>query len=702
MKSFWDLRQKKNKTGTKKQAGKVSDGVGLSIRIKLIISYAIPILLIILLGVISYQKAAESIIGSYETNMENTAVKTAEYYELMMDTIATGCNRIAVDTSVRTYYRGGYRDEPLAEKKAFQEIKKSMLLNAFSGNFVDGFYVFGNYGDFSTSYLDVKKIDYGTYAQSAEGEELAASGEKILFDGYHRDLDEITGHDSEAYAFTVKRNLTDQASKPIGAVVMDVSMDAAKEPLLKLELGEGSVCALISEDGRQITGTETEELSFGDLSVYQQFVQGEEQQVSCYETYKGKKYLFLFSRVGDTGFSVSMMIPESLILAKLQGIKSATMIVVILALLICGCTATIISTGINSSIGRISKVMKAVAKGDLTVAVKLKGNDEFRRLGEHTRDMLQNSGELIERAEQVSKKVIRTAGHVTEASVKMTVTTDEIDQAILNVNQGVYHQNQQAGEGLARMDELAEQILNVVGETEKAMDCAGKNRQVMENGLGAVKILQDKAGETTEVNARVIERIEALADETGAITEIVGTIREIAGRTNLLSLNASIEAARAGSSGSGFAVVAQEIRKLSAESMNSAERIGEIIERIQKETEVTVLTARESEQIVEAQGQALQETVKAFRNMNSSTDELEEKIRRISGSMQQMEKGKSAAKEVIEEISSVSADTLASTDQMQAAVKEQLEAVKELTDETEALDSQASALTDAISKFKPK
>ena len=67
-----------------------------------------------------------------------------------------------------------------------------------------------------------------------------------------------------------------------------------------------------------------------------------------------------------------------------------------------------------------------------------------------------------------------------------------------------------------------------------------------------------------------------------------------------------------------------------------------------------------------------------------------------------MEKGKSAAKEVIEEISSVSADTLASTDQMQAAVKEQLEAVKELTDETEALDSQASALTDAISKFKTK
>ena len=234
------------------------------------------------------------------------------------------------------------------------------------------------------------------------------------------------------------------------------------------------------------------------------------------------------------------------------------------------------------------------------------------------------------------------------------------------------------------------------------MDCAGKNRQVMEDGLGAVKILQDKAGETTQVNARVIERIEELADETGAITEIVGTIREIAGRTNLLSLNASIEAARAGSSGSGFAVVAQEIRKLSAESMNSAARIGEIIERIQKETEVTVLTARESEQIVEAQGQALQETVKAFRNMNSSTDELEEKIRRIAGSMQQMEKGKSAAKEVIEEISSVSADTLASTDQMQAAVKEQLEAVKELTDETEALDRQAGALTEAISKFKTK
>ncbi len=400
MKISWGLNKQKIVKSKKLNKEKPKGGKKFKLNIKgvntivgkLIISYVVPIILIVVLGIISYRKAADTIIANYENSMENTIQKTAEYYGLMMDTLATNCNQIAIDNTLQSYYRGVYKNDPLQEKKNFQEIKKSMFKNAFSGDFVNGIYAFGEYGSASVSYSDVKKLEYGAYAESEEGTQMTGMKENILYAGYHNDLDAQTGHTSDEYAFCVKRNITNKSAKPIGVIVMDISMDAAKEPLLQMDLGEGTTCALISSDGRQISDLEEEnEISFVTMEAYQNFIAGEESSKADYMKYNGKNYLFLFSKVGDTGFTVCTMIPRALITSRLKDIQTATVIIVIIALLISGCTAAVISAGMNSSIKNISKVMKSVAEGDLTVSVHVKGKDEFKKLGDHAGDMLANT-----------------------------------------------------------------------------------------------------------------------------------------------------------------------------------------------------------------------------------------------------------------------------------------------------------------------
>lgn len=686
MKISWDLSKQKNAL--------------CSIRGKLIVSYLIPVILILALGIISYQKAAETIITNYEISMETTIQKTSEYYELMMNTIAANCSQIAIDSTLRAYYRGAYQNEPLQEKKNFQEIKKSMFLDAFSSDFVGGIYTFGEYGNACVSYLDVKKLAYGQYCETEEGKEMAGAKENIVYSGYHRDLDAMTGHLPGEYAFSVKRNITSQSSSPVGVIIMDVSMEAAREPLLQMDLGEGSVCALVSGDGRQISNLEEDAAAFADMEEYQSFLEGGEESSSAYVKHEGKTYLLLFSKVGNTGFTVGTMIPRSLITSKLKGIQTATAVIVILALIISSCTGAVISTGINTSIKRVGRVMKSVAEGDLTVEVNMEGRDEFKKLGDHAGDMLSNTKELIQKAGLVSGQVLTSVTHVADTSGRMMVTADNIREAVFRVNEGVYRQNEEVEQCLAKMDELAVQIEQVDEETEGAIRRADKSKAVVEKGISAISLLESKAEETAKVTGQVIEKIESLANETKAITDIIVSIREIASRTRLLSLNARIEAARVGSAGSGFAVVAQEVEKLSHESMKSVEHIGEIVNRIESETQNTVQVARASEKIVEEQEAAMGDTVEAFREMSGSVDGLAGKIEKIAGNMRNMECSKNMTMEAVANISGVSRQTLESMNQMNDAAQMQVDAVKELNEATGKLGGEAQKLTRAISKFK--
>ena len=252
---------------------------------------------------------------------------------------------------------------------------------------------------------------------------------------------------------------------------------------------------------------------------------------------------------------------------------------------------------------------------------------------------------------------------------------------------------------LTRMDDLSKKIGVVSENTGKIADIADVTKSTVSDGLATIDTLQDKVKATTQVTAEVISNIEDLEKASQSIANIVGAINDIADETSLLSLNASIEAARAGDAGRGFAVVAESIRKLAEQSLNSVNEIRNIVGKIQKQTVDTVEVAKQAELIVNSQEEALKATIDVFHDIDKHVSGLAENLSQISAGIDAMEGAKKDTLAAIESISAVAEETASAVTEVNEAAGRQLEAVKKLNNESEELIGRSEDLVEAINKF---
>ena len=206
--------------------------------------------------------------------------------------------------------------------------------------------------------------------------------------------------------------------------------------------------------------------------------------------------------------------------------------------------------------------------------------------------------------------------------------------------------------------------------------------------------------DTISVTGRVKEDIGLLAQKSKEIRGFVDIISEITNQTNLLSLNASIEAARAGEAGRGFAVVAEEIHKLADGSRQAADEINKVVETIEKQTKDTVKTALKAESIVREQADTVEETKKTFQEIYQSTEEIMKDIRRVSGSVENMNGQRGRTLEAISSISAVSEETAASSANVYNIARGQEEIVGSLDRASKELKEKMEELQKAVSLFK--
>lgn len=162
------------------------------------------------------------------------------------------------------------------------------------------------------------------------------------------------------------------------------------------------------------------------------------------------------------------------------------------------------------------------------------------------------------------------------------------------------------------MDNLSDKINLVSDNSDKIARIADDTSKIVESGMTSIQELKGNAESTVQITNQVIEEITKLKDSSKSIAHIIGAINEIAEQTNLLSLNASIEAARAGEAGRGFAVVADEIRKLAEQSVDSVNEIRKIVDDINAKTNDTVNIAKKAKDVVEIQGESLQNAEHVF------------------------------------------------------------------------------------------
>ena len=198
----------------------------------------------------------------------------------------------------------------------------------------------------------------------------------------------------------------------------------------------------------------------------------------------------------------------------------------------------------------------------------------------------------------------------------------------------------------------------------------------------------------------MVQTVHSLRDSSQKIAEIVSLISGIAGQTNLLALNAAIEAARAGEQGRGFAVVADEVRKLAEQSEGAAKQIADLIHKNNEQIMATVNRMDRSKSEVASGVVLVNAAGQDFSDISKSVSELSSQIRDISASVQEMAAGSQRIIQSVKDIQTVSNKTAGDTETISAAMEEQSAAMQEISASSTELARLAGTLSTAVNRFR--
>ncbi|MFT4144290.1 MAG: methyl-accepting chemotaxis protein, partial [Mobilitalea sp.] len=564
--------------------------------------------------------------------------------------------------------------------------------------YIENLTIFTDYGyPISTTGSFKDKAPYEEFMKTEEAVHIS----KDVWVGLHSYVDTQLGLSTSKYSLSYIKQYVNNYSKKSGFIIIDVSMKVITDALASMDLPEGSQVAFITPEGREITatGNSSENIFFG-TDYYMQGVNQENSTWSTDVELDGEMNLYICSKIGTTGAMVAALVPYSSITSQADNIKYITIIIIVLATLISGFIGVIVSSGISGNIKTIIEVLLKAADGDLTKRVKTRRKDEFYVLSESINHMINNVKDLIAKTSKVSENVSSSAENVTQNSELLLTASKDITAAINEIQQGITQQAADAQQCLQQTDNLAKQI-DIVYDNSLAIELITANtKQIVTDGITEIDQLNDATKANIQISNDTIINIEELVAESNAITEIIAVINDIAEQTNLLSLNASIEAARAGDAGRGFSVVADEIRKLSVKSVNSASEIEKIVNSISSKTQSAVNTVMKASSISKKTEDRLLNVIQLFNNINTMVDDLAVKMRNIAEGISDIDKAKNDTLNAIESISAVAEETSAASQEVDATAQQQLEAVTRLNEASKVMNDDSSDLKTTITIFK--
>ncbi len=686
------LNIRKSKQGIAKVLPSMNVWNKLNIRTKIMVAFAVPILFLAVFGFVAYQKASSAIIENYENSTITTLNATKDYITMELNSVLDESYNLISYESVRDYYKSGSLKEKDSYMKMANELSAAKTSNSVNYNI----HVFGDNGDSYSTAGKLPKDFYQNFNKSEEGKMIQSSSQRFIWLGKHPFLDDALRNTQTAYSATIIRKLTENN----GYIVIDVLTSKIVRPISQLNLGKDSIVGFITSDGQEALYGTTATNVFKDLPYYKSTTKRIGENGSSFEKYNKKDYLFLYSKVDKTGATICALVPKSEILKKVNDIRTLVILFVILACVFVSIIGTILARGIGIEITKLSGSIMKAAGGDLTTKFETKRKDEFLILSQSLKGMMGEMRSLIKEVANVGTRVTKSADELSGASTNILDSTKNISLAIDEIGNGVTQQASDTEQCSNMMSDLSDQINLVYKSTYEIEQIAKDTTAIIGEGIVIVDVLNSKSSATTEITHVVINEIEDLELHSRNIQNIIHAINDIAAQTNLLSLNASIEAARAGDAGKGFAVVAEEIRKLADQSSLASNQIKEIVDEIQEKTKVTAHSAKQAKNIVETQMEALGKAITTFENINLYVEKLVSNLNNISEGVKTIESAKDRSMDAITNISAVSEETASASEEVSATAIEQINSVEFLSRSADELAEEAKVLEKAILMFK--
>jgi methyl-accepting chemotaxis protein len=350
---------------------------------------------------------------------------------------------------------------------------------------------------------------------------------------------------------------------------------------------------------------------------------------------------------------------------------------------------------------RLRDMANQVAEGDLSIeALTLNRKDELGHLANSIDKMVSNLRTLIYEVNQAAVQVAASSEELTASTEHATKATEQITATMQDVAIGAENQmkgileSERAIEDMATGIQKVAETSTVVSEASYEMEKQAEQGNVsIQEAIAQMNMIRTKVERSTGD----FKLLEHRSQEIGQIVEL---ITGIAAQTNLLALNAAIEAARAGEHGRGFAVVADEVRKLAEQSGNSAAQIANLIEVIQADTAKAVGTMDEIAHEVESGVSDVNIAGDAFQRILRSAKQVANQVQEVTAFSQEMSANAQIVAESVEQATQIAQSSANSAQNVAASSEEQLASVEEISASAESLSDMANELQLLVSRFK--